>query len=148
MGSCWPSAKIRRFFSILGTTYGGNGVNNFALPDLRGRAPLHSGQLSGGSSYNLGQSAGQEGVTLQTNEIPPHNHQVMAASGNGTANTPQNNVWAASAQGDNQYAPNRDTVMNPGAIALTGGNQPHNNMQPSLSLMMVIALVGAFPPRS
>jgi microcystin-dependent protein len=80
--------------------------------------------------------------------MPGHTHLASGASGAGTANTPAGNIWAAATQQDNHYAPAPDTTMNPGAIGTTGGSQPHNNVQPSLSLMFVIALVGIFPPRS
>lgn len=147
-GQILPIAQNQALFAILGTTYGGNGQTTFALPDLRGRAPMSWGQGPGLSNRTLGESAGEAAVTLTTNQIPMHPHLASGASGAGTANTPTGNIWAAGTQQDNHYAPSSDTTMNPGAIGSTGGSQPHNNVQPSLSLMFVIALVGIFPPHN
>ena len=147
-GQLLPIAQNQALFSILGTTYGGNGQTTFALPNLQGRVALSSGQGPGLSNYTLGQSAGGVVVTLNANQIPSHTHQAMGNNTQGTANTPTGNDWAVSAQGDNMYAPAGDTRMNPGAIGSNGGGQPHNNVQPSLSLMFVIALVGIFPSRT
>jgi microcystin-dependent protein len=91
---------------------------------------------------------GTENVTLQTIQLPQHTHQAMGNSGAGTANTPQSNVWAGSVQGDKCYAAQGDKNMNAGAIGTAGQNQPHNNMQPTLAVMFIIALVGIFPPRN
>lgn len=147
-GQILPIAQNQPLFSLLGTTYGGNGVTTFALPDLRGRAAMQFGQRPGGSSYSLGQVGGQAAVGLSINQLPAHTHQAMANGAAGAANNPQANVWAASAQADNQYAASGDTTMNPGAIGQAGQGQAHPNMQPSLSLMFIIALVGIYPPRN
>lgn len=140
-------------FSILGTTYGGNGVQTFGLPDLRGRAPIHFGQGPGLSSYDLGEMSGTEKVTLLPSEIPAHTHPLMG--NNGGANSPMNNSAVLSNQInedgdtiDTFYSGAPNTVLNSASIGATGGNQPHNNMQPYLVLNYCIALEGIFPSRS
>jgi microcystin-dependent protein len=136
-------------FSLLGTTYGGNGTTNFALPDLRGRVPLHFGQGPGLSLYNLGQAGGVEAIALTMNQMPAHNHLVNASAANGTSDTPTNAIPGKNASGVPDYssaAPN--TQMAPGAIAPAGANQPHENRPPYLALNFVIALQGIFPSRN
>lgn len=131
-------------FQLIGTTYGGDGVNTFALPDLRGRIPIHAGALSGGQNYILGEAGGVETVTLTTNQIPAHNHLVQAGS-YGNNDSPAGNFFAASATVD-QYAPAPPSVsLNPGAIQATGGNQPHENRPPFLTINFIISLFGIFP---
>jgi len=126
-------------FSILGTTYGGNGQVNFALPNFQGRAPLHFG-----SGFTLGQIAGEENHTLITTEMPTHTHLVSASSAIPDAGTMANNSWAAN---PGAYGSNVTTTMNPASIGNAGGNQPHSNMQPYLVLNFIIALQGIFPSR-
>jgi microcystin-dependent protein len=137
-------------FSLLGTTYGGDGVTTFALPDLRGRAPIHQGQGPGLTSRSLGEQDGAETVTLISNQIPAHPHTVNAVSGAGNAAAPAAaNVWAASSARDNQYSnapPN--TTLSPAAIGGGGAGQPHENMPPTLCVNFIIALEGIFPSRS
>lgn len=140
-------------FSLLGTTYGGNGTTTFQLPDLRGRVALSFGRSMTGSTYNLGQSAGTENVTLQINNLPMHNHMVKALTTPGTTGSPAGAYFAnsqdASLQGIPVYVPGGpNAIMNPGAVANAGGNQPHNNMQPSLVTNFCIALQGIYPSRS
>ena len=140
-------------FSILGTTYGGNGTTNFALPDLRGRAPIHAGTGPGLSNYQLGQNGGQETVTLNSNQIPTHGHTATVNASAGAPNTvsPGGAVLAVSAQG-NAYATGSPTLSAMSASAATvanaGGGQSHNNMQPYLALNFIIALTGIFPSRN
>ncbi len=135
-------------FSLLGTQFGGNGIQTFALPDLRGRIPLHQGQAPGLSSYIMGQVGGQENVTLNVSQMPAHSHTPPAASNAlGPDNNTQNEFWSASDASDNIYAATANSTMNTGAIGNAGGSQPHNNMQPSLVLKFVIALIGIFPSR-
>ncbi len=135
-------------FSLLGTQFGGNGIQTFALPDLRGRIPLHQGQAPGGSNYTIGQVGGLENVTLNSSQMPTHSHTPPAASNTlGPDNNTQNEFWSASDADDNIYATTANSTMNPGAIGSAGGSQPHNNMQPSLVLKYVIALQGIFPSR-
>ena len=147
-GQILPIAQNQALFSILGTTYGGNGTTTFALPNLQGRGALSSGQGPGLANYDLGQVGGQAAVSLLATQLPPHLHQVMGNSTAGTAPSPAGGVWAVSAQGDNMYSPSGDARMNPGAIAPAGNGQPHDNMQPSLAVMFIIALVGIYPSRN
>lgn len=146
-GQILPIAQNQALFAILGKVYGGDGVTTFGLPDLRGHAAISSGQAPGLSNYDLGQAGGTGQITLQVSDLPQHTHQAMGNSTAGNANTPQGNVWAASAQADNWYAPTGTKSMNADAIGPAGQGQPHNNMQPSLSVMFIIALIGIFPPR-
>ncbi|ATP57435.1 phage tail protein [Pedobacter ginsengisoli] len=138
-------------FSILGTTYGGNGVTTFALPDFRGRAPFHTG-----TDFSLGQVAGEFTSVLTTQQIPAHLHQVsngnIKAKTGTTANktSPVNNYFASNSVETKRFTAIADTTMGTvsASIANSGGNQPHENMQPYLALNFVIALVGVFPSRN
>lgn len=138
-------------FSLLGTTYGGNGVNTFALPDLRGRVPVHFGQGLGLSPYTQGEIAGTETVTLTQNNLPAHNHLLNAVSGAGTAGAPgPGEFLAQSTARDRIYsnAPTPDTTLSTATIAPTGGGQPADIRQPYLVMNFVIALQGVFPSRN
>jgi microcystin-dependent protein len=138
-------------FSLLGTTFGGDGVNNFALPNLQSRVPLHMGQGPGLSNYALGASGGVESVTLQTTQIPSHTHSYapQATSNDGGAASPAGAIWAQSSIGDTIYQQvASDAQMAAQTLGNTGGGQPHENRQPYLTLNYVIALVGIFPPRT
>lgn len=128
-------------FSILGTTYGGDGRLTFALPNFQGRMPVHQGQ-----GFNIGQQGGEAAHTLTINEMPAHNHPAMGA---GTANgfSPNGTVWAP-ADGALEYNASPNTTMSPTAIAIGGGSQPHENQAPYLVLNFIIALVGIFPSRN
>jgi len=151
-GQLLPISQNTALFSLLGTTYGGNGISTFGLPDLEGSAPLMPGQGPGLSLYDLGQTGGETAVTLLESEMPVHTHTVRANSGAGTQSSPSNADWASAKilrQGINLYtqsAPN--TTMNPQAFATAGASTPHNNMPPYLVLNFCIALQGVFPPRS
>lgn len=131
-------------FIILGSTYGGDGVNTFALPDFRGRAPIHAGQGPGLSAYSLGQRAGAESVTLTAGQIPAHTHSFAASTADATSNTPTGNVPAAGGS----YATTGGTTMNSAVVGSTGGSQPHENRMPFLTVSFVIALTGIFPSRN
>jgi microcystin-dependent protein len=134
-------------FALIDTTYGGDGQTTFALPDMRGRAPVHQGTLAGGGSYVMGQAAGTETVTLLTSQLPPHTHTPAANSGDGGQPSPQGNVWGLAP--DTRYNTNAPAApMNPASIGLSGGSQPHDNMPPFLCVSFVIALEGIFPPRN
>jgi microcystin-dependent protein len=151
-GQLLPISQNTALFSLLGTTYGGNGQSTFALPNLQGRAAMQHGQGPGLSLRSLGEMGGSETVTLLTSEIPSHNHVVNAKVTGGQAD-PNGLVWAsANAQklAANFYAPAKGTgtLMNANASGVTGGSLPHNNMMPYLTLNFCIALQGVFPPRS
>jgi microcystin-dependent protein len=132
-------------FTILGTTYGGDGKASFALPDLRGRVPLHPGQGAGLSARRLAEKGGAEAVTLTAAQMPSHTHAVAAASGTGTSASPTNNVWAASSKQDQQYSGAANSTMQQGALASAGGGQAHDNMPPYLGLNYIISPFGIFP---
>jgi microcystin-dependent protein len=138
-------------FSLLGTTYGGNGQTNFALPNLMGVAPMQAGQGPGLTDRSLGEAVGSQSVTLLTPQMPGHTHVPMAnaAEASATAAAPTGKVWgAADPFGASIYAAATNPVaMNPVALGVTGGSQPHNNMQPYLGLTFIIALQGIFPQR-
>jgi len=135
-------------FSLLGTTFGGNGTSNFALPDLRGRAPIHAGQGTGLALRDLGEMGGEENHTLATGEMPAHNHTLEADGAVGSSDSPAGAVPAKNGAGIPQYSTHPVTPMNAGGVGLTGGGLPHNNMPPYLVMNYVIALNGAFPPRT
>jgi microcystin-dependent protein len=139
-------------FSLLGTTYGGNGVTNFALPDLRDRAPIQAGQGPGLSPYSLGEIGGVSAVTLGQAQMPMHGHLAACDPAAGTTQSAAGSVWAASAAGraSPPYYSNAATnltAMSGAAIAPTGGNQPHNNRSPYLGVQFIIALAGTYPSR-
>ena len=146
-GQLLPIAQNQALFSLLGTTYGGNGQTTFALPDLRGRVPIHVGQGPGLSDRILGEVGGEEAHTLTVAEMPGHTHVMTARSGNGTTASPAGALFARDGADVPHYGAGADTQLSPGAIAVAGGSQPHNNMQPYLALQYCIALTGVFPPR-
>jgi microcystin-dependent protein len=141
-GATLAIATNQALFSILGTTYGGDGVRTFQLPDLRGRAAMHFGQNPQGGT------GGQEQVFLSTQQIPSHIHVANASNAAATASSPANAVWAPSTGNDLQYAPTADTTMAPTALGGGGQGQGHDNMHPSLVLNFIIALAGIFPSRT
>ena len=149
-GQLLPISQNTALFSLLGTTYGGDGKSTFALPDLQGSVPLHPGQGAGLSLYDLGQQSGTESVTLLVSEIPVHTHTMMASVENGTQGTLTAGITLASSVAGSLY---QDTVnsslvtMAPQALSAAGGSLPHNNMMPYLTLNFCIAMQGIFPPR-
>ena len=157
-GQLLPIRQYSALFSLLGTQYGGDGTTTFALPDLQGRIPVGQGQLPGGSNYTMGETGGQESVTVGITSMPQHSHGLTANTGKGTTNNPSGMVLATplvggghggAADKGNIYNPaNPDTQMAGSSLALTGGSQPHNNVQPSLVLRYCIALQGIFPSRA
>ncbi len=148
-GQLLPLSQNTALFSLLGTTYGGNGKSNFALPDLQGRAPMHPGQGPGLSLHDLGETGGSETVSLLESEIPAHNHIFGTTFENGTQGSLTPDVILARSVAGNLYqTTNANPVqMGPESLAPAGGDQPHNNLQPYLTFYFCIALQGVFPPR-
>lgn len=145
-GQLLPISQNQALFSILGTTYGGNGQTTFALPDLRGRVCIQPGQGPGLSNYTLGQSGGAESVTLLVNNMPSHSHAYNAAeTGDGQASPTGNALGKTAANIYTTNPPN--SAMNSGTIAPTGGSQPFGITQPYLAVNWIIALEGIFPSR-
>jgi microcystin-dependent protein len=150
-GQILPISQNTALFSLLGTTYGGDGKSTFALPDLQGAAPMHPGQGPGLSLHDLGETGGSQTVTLLESEIPSHAHTLMASATTSSKPGPAGNALARVQSGATPYfAPGGAplaTFSNAG-LAVAGGSQPHNNMQPYLTLNFCIALQGVFPPRT
>lgn len=147
-GQLLPISQNTALFSLLGTTYGGDGKSTFALPDLKGRAPMHPGQGPGLSLHDLGEAAGAETVTLLTSEIPTHTHQFRVFNDVGEDRIPSPTEALARSTGGLLYgAPGPLVTMAPEVLPPAGGGQPHNNMQPYLTFTFCIALQGAFPAR-
>jgi microcystin-dependent protein len=143
-GQILPIAQNTALFSLLGTTYGGNGQTTFALPDLRGRVPISSGQGPGLSNYSLGEVGGVESVTLNVNQMPAHNHTIACHSGDPNDSSPANSLPA----GGGSYNTAANASMAQGMASSAGGNQPHENRHPYLVLNWIIALEGIFPSRN
>jgi microcystin-dependent protein len=147
-GQLLPLSQNTALFSLLGTTYGGNGKSNFALPDLQGRAPMHPGQGPGLSLHDLGETGGSETVTLLESEIPAHAHVWSASNSDGIEQSPSGSLLAGGVGGIAMYAaPGALTQLSPNVLTPAGGDQPHNNLQPYLTFYFCIALQGVFPPR-
>ncbi len=147
-GQLLPIAQYQALFSLLGTTYGGDGQTTFALPDLRGRFPLHPGSGSGLTPRSLGETGGAEAVALTIASMPSHTHAANASTGEGAFDTPQDAVHGRPASGIPQYATGPNTAMAGDAIGTTGGDRTHNNMPPYLGINFIIALQGVFPSRN
>jgi microcystin-dependent protein len=142
-GQVLPISENETLFNLIGTTYGGDGQNTFALPNLQSRVPIHQG-----SGFVLAQAAGEETVTLTVQQIPNHNHVPAANSGNGTQVGPSNGVWAQSTL--NQFSATNppNEAMAPQAVLASGGSQPHDNMMPFLVINFIISLFGVFPSQT
>jgi microcystin-dependent protein len=155
-GQLLPISQYSALFSLLGTYYGGDGVRTFGLPDLQGRVALNFGQSSTGTLYDIGEMGGSENVTILSNEMAAHSHNVNATTTHATTDTPTGNFLAAAQAGGGSNidrgkmynAAKPDTALKMGVIAPAGGNLPHNNIQPYLVLRYCIALSGVFPSRS
>jgi microcystin-dependent protein len=137
-GQLLPINQNQALFSLLGTTFGGDGRVNFALPDLRGRTPIHVG-----SGHTLGERGGEQAHTLSIAELPTHTHVLQGRNGNATTNTPTNNFLANTTAV--YHAPTSLVSLSPSSVTNTGGSQAHLNMQPFLTLNFCIALQGIFP---
>jgi microcystin-dependent protein len=148
-GQILSIAQNTALFSLLGTTYGGDGVRTFALPNLQGRVAVHQGNGVGLSPYVQGETYGVENVTLSLGQLPAHNHGVNASASKGSKSSPIGEYPASDAAGITaEYGPTPTGLMNANMIAAAGGNQPHENRQPSLVLNYIIAMAGIFPSRS
>lgn len=140
-GQLLPISEYETLFNLIGTTYGGDGQSTFALPDLRGRLPVHVGD-----GFTLAEAGGVESVTLTVSQIPGHTHALVGTSANGTSPNPGGNLLAQSAGTIQPYTVEPTTLnMNPGAINSVGGSQPHDNFQPYLCVDFIISLFGIFP---
>ena len=150
-GQLMPISENDALFTLIGTTYGGDGQETFALPNLQSRFPIHQG-----GGFTLAQTGGTETVTLTTQQIPSHTHAPFASNAAGTSAGPAGNVWAVSATGNQMYfqvptpppAPPPLVPMDANAIGQTGGNQPHENMAPYLVISFIISLFGIFPQQN
>ncbi len=157
-GQLIPISQNTALFSLLGTTYGGDGKSTFALPNLQGAAPMQAGQGPGLSLRDLGETAGEQSVTLINTEMPQHNHILSATTTTGTTAVSNSNQLALASAGGgkqgaasvvNYYSTNNPTTqLSPNGMSVAGGNLPHNNMMPYLGLTFIIALQGVFPARS
>ncbi|MEO7254603.1 MAG: tail fiber protein [Casimicrobium sp.] len=148
-GQILPLSQNTALFSLLGTTYGGDGKSNFALPNMQGSAPMHPGQGPGLSLHDLGETGGSETVRLLESEMPSHPHTLAAdVLDIADTNVVSPNASFALSSGGTLYQAASNTQLSVGALAVTGGAQPHNNMQPYLTLNFCIALQGVFPPRT
>lgn len=147
-GQLLPVSQNTALFSLIGTTYGGDGRTTFALPNLEGRAPMHPGRGPGLSQYRLGQKGGSETVTLTEAQLPSHNHSVTAYSRPGDLADPGGRSLARSAGGNAYHTADSNVQMAEQALPSAGSSQAHNNMQPYLTLSFIIALVGLYPSRS
>jgi microcystin-dependent protein len=140
-GQLLPINQNQALFSILGTTYGGDGRVNFALPNLQGRMPVHVG-----NGIVLGELGGETAHTLNISELPAHNHVPVGSNDQATLTAATNNLWGTDSS--NPFTPTPAVAMNPACIGAVGGNQPHENMSPYLVLNFIIALQGLFPSQN
>jgi len=146
-GMLYQIAGNEALFSLIGTSYGGDGQQTFALPDLRSRVPMHMGTSNSGSAYGIGQKGGVETVTLTTAQMPSHSHAFLVTTAVGTDVNPGGDLLANS-QGPSPYIEeDPDVNLSPGMLSPVGGSQPHDNRQPYLGINFIIALTGIYPPR-
>src|SRR5436190_12691724 len=139
-GQLLPISENETLFQLIGTTYGGDGQSTFALPDLRGRIPVHQG-----NGFILAETGGAEEITLTVQQIPAHSHALLASTATGTQNAPSNNVTASSPSVTLYIQDVTDSNMAPSAVGAIGGSQPHTNFQPYLCVDFIISLFGIFP---
>lgn len=145
-GQILPINQNQSMYSLLGTTYGGDGRASFALPDLRGRTPIHVGRSNGGQFHTEGQKSGEETHTLSVNEMPNHDHSLEATSAMAVTTTPTGQLLAETS--GFYRAPPASTNLSDATVANTGGSQAHDNMQPYIAVNFCIALQGLFPSRN
>jgi microcystin-dependent protein len=148
-GQLMPISQNDALFILIGTTYGGDGESTFALPNLQSRVPMHMGNGPDGVNYQLGEAAGVESVTLSTQQIPVHTHQLIGTTSPALETGPGGNLFGVS--GAVEYAiagQSADNAMNPAAISPVGGSQPHENCQPFLCINYIISLFGLFPQQT
>lgn len=144
LGQLIPISEYEVLFNLIGTTYGGDGQATFALPDLRGRVPVHQGAGPGLSPRVMGELGGTETVTLQAGHMPLHTHALVASTATASGSTPSGAMLASTTVAS--YDPNPATTpMASGAVSSAGGSQPHDNMAPTLTLNYIISLFGIFP---
>ena len=139
-GQLLPISENETLFQLIGTTYGGDGQSTFALPDLRGRLPIHQG-----NNFILAETGGAEEITLTVQQIPAHSHPMLTSTSPGTQNAPNNKVTAASPSVTLYVGDVTDTNLSPNAVGAAGGSQPHTNFQPYLCVDFIISLFGLFP---
>jgi len=156
-GQLVPVTQYTTLFALIGTYYGGNGTSNFGLPDLRGRVPLGMGQLTGGSDYVIGEIGGVESVQIDTSHMAIHNHTLNATTAQGSVDDPTGQILAAPFVGGRGGGGSKSSVYNPGtsnttlvqqSLGITGGDLPHNNVQPFLVFRPCIAWRGVYPSRN
>ena len=148
-GQLLPISQNTALFSLLGTTYGGDGKSTFALPNLQGRSPMHPGSGIGLSPHQLGERGGSETIALSESDIPAHSHPMMSQSGAASSKVPAGKLLAHPARGMTYAPPSANLVAFANdALAPAGGQAAHNNMMPYLTLYFCIALQGVYPPRS
>jgi microcystin-dependent protein len=146
-GQLLPVSQNTALFSLIGTTYGGDGRTTTALPNLQGRAPMHPGRGPGLTARRLGEKEGVETVTLSEEQMPQHGHTAIVTEEDGRDNDPSNTSWVGA--GDQMWGPAGNmNSMSDQTLSKTGGSQPHNNLQPFLTMSFIIALQGLYPSRS
>ncbi|MGA1940675.1 phage tail protein [Arcobacter sp. YIC-310] len=151
-GQILAISQNEALFSLIGNSYGGDGRTSFALPDLRGRVPVHQGEGSGLSIYPIGAKAGMESVTLRLSEMPVHNHPMQGSTNTGNSGSPIGHLVAEPSEGNNIYSsllnPSNLKAMDARGIESNGGNRAHNNMQPFQVVSFIIAMYGIYPSRN
>jgi microcystin-dependent protein len=148
-GSLLPISEYQALYAVVGTTYGGDGVTTFAVPDLRGRLPVHQGTGPGLPNMVVGQRAGSESVTLSTTQLPSHTHPMQATTADANAYVPGASVQLGALAGDVMYATSIDGLsplaLSPAAVSPAGGSQPHDNLMPTLTVSYCISAFGVYP---
>jgi len=142
-GQLLPIVENEVLFALIGTSYGGDGQSTFALPDMRGRLPIHQG-----SGFTLAEAGGAEEVSLNVNQIPSHNHVMHASTAEGHSNSPHGHVWATTPTPSYQTGGASLTAMPAQTLSLAGGSQPHSNLMPYLCINFIISLFGIFPSQT